>query len=138
MGIIYAEWAPLHPQAGYINDPQLMAAMLLSGQGAGGLQNLDPELAAAIAASYAGRAPTEDELLMQAMRESQQAEDRLQRQALRDEQEAELQESILMDQMRAAEAERKRREEEDAEKALRAEEAERESQKRREQDEAAA
>jgi len=136
--IIYAQWAPLHPQAGFINDPQLLAAMLLSRQGAAGLQNSQDPLAAAFAASYAGRAPTEDEMLMQAMRESQEAEERLQRQALRDEQEAELQESILMDQMRAAEAEQKRREEEDAKKALRAEEAERESQKRREQDEAAA
>jgi len=139
--IIYAEWAPLPPPpppqaGGYMNDPQLLAAMLLSRQGAGGLQNSeDPELAAAIAASYA---PTEDEMLMRAIRESQEAEDRLQRQALRDEQEAELQESILMDQMRAAEAERKRQEQEDAEKALRAEEAEREAQKQREQDEAAA
>lgn len=130
--IIYAEWAPLHPpQAGYVNDPQLLAAMLLSRQAAGGPQSSEDPWAAM-------RAPTEDELLAQAMRESQEAEDRLQRQALRDEQEAELQESILMDQMRAAEAEQKRREEAEAEEALRAEEAEREAQKRREQDEAAA
>jgi len=65
----------------------------------------DAQLAAAIEASFlaqtnAGREASEEELIAQALRESQQEEDKRKRQELRDQQEAELQESILMDQMR--------------------------------------
>lgn len=72
---------------------------------AGGEQDTDAQLAAAIAASYqsqthAGREQSEEELIEQALRMSQQEEDQRMRQELRSQQEAELQESMLMDQMR--------------------------------------
>merc|ERR1740121_1808352 len=73
----------------------------------------DAQLAAAIEASFlaqtnAGREASEEELIAQAMRMSQQEEDKRQRQELRDQQEAELQESMLMDQMREHQAREER------------------------------
>merc|ERR1712048_679453 len=95
----------------------MMSAMAMPQRRAGyatqGASLEDPELAAALEQSYsagtrAGQAMTEDEMLMQAIRDSQMEEENRQRQLLREQQEAELQESMLMDQMRAAEAEQRR------------------------------
>jgi len=66
---------------------------------------MQSQMDAAIAASFAaqtgaGMAQTDDDLLAQALRMSQQDEDSRQRQQLREQQEAELAESELMDQMR--------------------------------------
>lgn len=77
----------------------------------------DPHLAAAIEASYAaqtehGRLVSEDDLIQQALRLSQMEEESRQRAVLREQQELELQESILMDQMREQEEKRRRVEEE--------------------------
>lgn len=78
----------------------------------------DPHLAAAIEASYRaqtehGVASNEDELIAQALRMSQMEEESRQRASLKEQQEMELQESILMDQMREQEEKRRRVEEEE-------------------------
>lgn len=87
--------------------------------GAGGADMDDQHLAAAIEASYraqthAGHEATEEELMAQALRISQQEEESRQRQSLRAQQEAELQESILMDQMREEHAKANREAEAEA------------------------
>lgn len=89
----------------------------------GGLSKLDddvndPHLAAAIEASYAaqtehGMVSNEEDLIQQALRMSQMEEDSRQRAALKEQQEVELQESILMDQLREQEEKRRRVEEEE-------------------------
>lgn len=76
----------------------------------------DAHLAAALEASYAaqtsaGMQASEDDLLMQAIQISQREEESRQRAALREQQEQELQESMLMDQMRELEEQRQRDEE---------------------------
>lgn len=96
-------------------------------------QELDPQLAAVIEASYAAqtetaRAHEEEDMLRQAMEISRQEEERRQNQALREQQEAELQESILMDQMREQEEKRRRLEEEELRKVS---EAQQEQEERR-------
>lgn len=87
----------------------------------GGHEDMDAQLAAAIEASYhaqtdVGMEASEEELLAQAMRISQQEEDMRQRASLREQQEQELAESILMDQMRE---QREREERLAAEEAVR-------------------
>eukprot|EP00929_Paragymnodinium_shiwhaense_P029144 TRINITY_DN16772_c0_g2_i1.p1 TRINITY_DN16772_c0_g2~~TRINITY_DN16772_c0_g2_i1.p1 ORF type:complete len:379 (+),score=95.22 TRINITY_DN16772_c0_g2_i1:108-1139(+) len=87
----------------------------LGGQG-GGEDTMDPQLAAALEASYraqtsAGLQDNEDDMIAQAIQMSKREEDARQRQALREAQEMELQESMLMDKMREEEDERKKREE---------------------------
>lgn len=79
----------------------------------------DRQLAMAIEASYAaqtetGMAANEEDLMAQALRISKMEEDSRQRASLREEQEMELQESMLMDQMREQEERRRRQEEEEA------------------------
>jgi len=79
----------------------------------------DRQLAMAIEASYAaqtetGMAANEEDLMAQALRISKMEEEGRQRASLRQEQEMELQESILMDQMREQEEQRRRKEEEEA------------------------
>eukprot|EP00747_Dinoflagellata_sp_TGD_P207885 gnl/TRDRNA2_/TRDRNA2_81412_c0_seq2.p1 gnl/TRDRNA2_/TRDRNA2_81412_c0~~gnl/TRDRNA2_/TRDRNA2_81412_c0_seq2.p1 ORF type:complete len:361 (-),score=93.37 gnl/TRDRNA2_/TRDRNA2_81412_c0_seq2:40-1122(-) len=81
-----------------------------------GEEMLDPHLAAAIEASYhvqteGGMMSHEDDLVAQAIRLSQTEEETRQRNKLREQQEMELEESMLMDQIRESE-ERKRRVEE--------------------------
>lgn len=97
-------------------------------------QELDPQLAAVIEASYAAqtetaRAHEEEDMLRQAMDISRQEEERRQNQALREQQEAELQESILMDQMREQEEKRRRLEEEELRKVSEAQQEEEERQR---------
>jgi len=77
---------------------------------------MQSQMDAAIAASFAaqtgaGMAQTDDDLLAQALRMSQQEEDCRQRQHLREQQEAELAESVLMDQMREQAAQEQRAQE---------------------------
>lgn len=93
---------------------------------------LDPHLAAAIEASYAaqtemGRRYEEEDMLREAMEISKREEQRRENQALREQQELELQESVMMDQLREQEEKRRRLE---AEKQ-RAEEASREVEEER-------
>jgi len=76
----------------------------------------DRQLAMAIEASYMaqteeGRGQSEEELLQQAMRASAAEEEARQRQSLRQQQDAELQESMLMDQMREQQEQKQRDEE---------------------------
>jgi len=92
----------------------------------------DPHLAAAIEASYAaqtehGMVSNEEDMIQQALRISQLEEESRQRAALKEQQEVELQESILMDQLREQEEKRRRVEEEElrALEASRVEEEER-------------
>mmetsp|Transcript_13163 Transcript_13163/g.37897 ORF Transcript_13163/g.37897 Transcript_13163/m.37897 type:complete len:338 (+) Transcript_13163:66-1079(+) len=97
----------------------------------------DAHLAAVLEASYreqteSGRAASEEELVAQAMKISQQEEDTRQRQALRQQQEEELQESILMDRMRE---EREREDRKQAEEAALAMEQSRLDEERRQQEE---
>jgi len=80
----------------------------------------DHQLAAAIEASYAaqtesGLLTNEEDMVQQALKLSQQEEERRQRRELQEQQEAELQESILMDQMRE---QNERQGREDEERAL--------------------
>lgn len=112
------------------DDAQLAAAMALSREtysgppagSPGAPYAQDPELAAAIAASYStsttqGREETEEEMIQRAIRQSQVEEESRQRKSLREQQDAEVQESMLMDQMRAKEEQQKRQKEQDDEKA---------------------
>ncbi|OLQ06451.1 FAS-associated factor 2-B [Symbiodinium microadriaticum] len=83
----------------------------------------DREMAAAIEASYAAlteeaRYSDEEDMLRRAMEMSRQEEERRQNQVLRENQDAELQESILMDQMREQEEKRRRIQEEEEQKAM--------------------
>mmetsp|Transcript_120186 Transcript_120186/g.347313 ORF Transcript_120186/g.347313 Transcript_120186/m.347313 type:complete len:325 (-) Transcript_120186:114-1088(-) len=99
----------------------------------------DAHLAAVIEASYrdqteSGRAASEEELLAEALKISQQQEDARQRQALREQQEAELAESMLMDRMREEQELLSRKEAEEAVKAV--EMQRREEQAQREEEEA--
>lgn len=96
----------------------------------------DAHLAAAIAASYeaqtiGGRRASEDELLAQALRMSQQEEETRQRQNLRQQQEAELAESILMDQMREQQEKARVEQEREMAAAIQAAEQERVEQEQR-------
>lgn len=86
---------------------------------------MDPQLAAVLEASYAAqtetaRAHEEEDMLRQAMEISRQEEERRQNQALREQQDAELQESLIMDQMREQEEKRRRLEEEELRNAAEA------------------
>jgi len=74
----------------------------------GGDQQIDPHLAAAIEASYraqtsTGRQDIDEDMIAQAIRQSQVEDESRQRNALREQQEMELRESMLMDQMRETE-----------------------------------
>jgi len=80
-------------------------------------EEADAQMAAAIQASYAsqtdsGMIQDEEGMMEQALRASQMEEEARQRSSLREQQEAELQESVLMDQMREQEDKRRRVEEE--------------------------
>eukprot|EP00931_Biecheleriopsis_adriatica_P027781 TRINITY_DN16640_c0_g1_i3.p1 TRINITY_DN16640_c0_g1~~TRINITY_DN16640_c0_g1_i3.p1 ORF type:complete len:363 (-),score=126.61 TRINITY_DN16640_c0_g1_i3:74-1162(-) len=83
---------------------------------------MDAQMAAALEASYAaqteaGRHMNEEDMIREALEISRMEEERRQNASLREEQEAELQESLLMDQMREQEEKRRRLEEEEERKA---------------------
>lgn len=124
--IVYAEWEEPPPVQMLASDEDMIRQAMAVSRGGYGVppqgvpwarDSNDHGLAAAIAASFSGggnapRAPTEEEMMMRAIRNSQMEEENRQRQTLREQQEAELAESMLMDQMREAEAQQKRQEEE--------------------------
>lgn len=87
-------------------------------RGVGDEEAEDAQLAAAIEASYAaqtehGMVTSEEDMIQQALRLSQMEEESRQRAALKEQQEVELQESILMDQLREQEEKRRKVEEEE-------------------------
>lgn len=94
---------PMHDVGGMdaMDLDHQMAAALQGGNADGtGAAGLGPQEGMDEQFALAGNDVTEDDLLAQAMRASQQEEDQRQRQTLREQQEMELQESILMDNMR--------------------------------------